>query len=323
MKRYLYLSVLACLFVAPFCSAQNLVPNPSFENYSLCPNYWAQIDRVDNWETYKGSPDYFNSCTTSNFFSTPQNQMGFQLPSSGNAYIGNIFFSRGNLNADEMIGVQLNQPLTIGTKYFISFKVVLKYNNPHGICCANNKIGARFSTQSFSQSTPPSSNNFAHVWTDSVISDTLNWTNIFGTFTADSSYNYLIIGNFFTPSNINIIDFTPTINDYSYYFLDDVCVSTDSNYCYNYTHTEKIDNNKKHSSYTIYPNPTSSFIYIKKNTLKPYNLTIHNEVGQKVYQKQNISENKHRVNVSRFPCSIFFIRISCENKKYYYKILKL
>ena len=41
--------------------AQNLVPNPSFEDYTSCPTSVAQITLATPWVTpTTGSPDYFN-----------------------------------------------------------------------------------------------------------------------------------------------------------------------------------------------------------------------------------------------------------------------
>ena len=70
---------------------------------------------------------------------------------------------------------------------------------------ASNKLGAKFSTVSYSYSNPIQINNFAHVYSDSVIKDTTSWTLIKGEFTADSAYQYISIGNFFDDINTDTI----------------------------------------------------------------------------------------------------------------------
>ncbi|MCB9360678.1 MAG: T9SS type A sorting domain-containing protein [Flavobacteriales bacterium] len=297
----------------------NLVPNPSFEDYSLCPDSWAQIDRINNWEAYKGSPDYFNSCEPTNSFSTPQNLMGNQSPASGDSYAALIFYSRDGINADEIMGVQLSQSLSIGTKYYISFRIVLKYNNPFGVCCANNKIGAKFSTQSYTTSNPPVIDNNAHVWTDSVISDTLNWNLIFGSFTADSTYNYLMIGNFFTNPNIIINDIIPA-NDFGYYYVDDVCVSTDSSYTANYIYTG-VEEEYLKDKFNIYPNPVNGYFYINQSSTEPYDLIIHNTLGQKLYEEKNINSNSKLINSTQYTKGLLIINIKSKNTSITYKLL--
>lgn len=44
-------------------NAQNIVPNPSFEEYEGCPNSVADFS-VSNWFIPLYSPDYYNSCST-------------------------------------------------------------------------------------------------------------------------------------------------------------------------------------------------------------------------------------------------------------------
>src|ERR1700748_3236342 len=87
--------------------AQNLVPNPSFEQYNNCP-YWilgpngypyniAYSPAYDSFPTvlYWVSPlsisgaGYFNICDTIvGGHGVPSNSEGYQLAHTGNAYIG-------------------------------------------------------------------------------------------------------------------------------------------------------------------------------------------------------------------------------------------
>ena len=49
-------------------SAQNLAPNPSFEDTVMCPNLGGQVDRAKFWYTVQNTPDYFHSCFIKNLF---------------------------------------------------------------------------------------------------------------------------------------------------------------------------------------------------------------------------------------------------------------
>lgn len=307
------------LFATAF--TQNLVPNPSFEQFTTCPDNWAQIDRVDNWEGYKGSPDYFNSCGAVDSFSTPQNFMGNQVPYSGNSYAGLILYEKGGEALNEMIGAQLIQPLIIGVKYYVSLRVVLKYNNAFGICCGQDKIGVRFSNQSYSISNPPSTNNSAHIVSNTIISDTLNWIQIFGSFSADSSYSHITVGNFYNNINVSINDIVPA-NFSSYYFVDDICVSTDSSFCANYLYTG-IDDVPIDNNISIYPNPATDHFTISSNIInEPYSLIIYNTIGQELYKEENVTTNNKKVNINNFNSNLLFIKIKTQNNSFTYKLLK-
>ncbi|MCE9539031.1 MAG: hypothetical protein K8R85_07425 [Bacteroidetes bacterium] len=89
MKKLLLFSLL--IFSFTFLNAQNLVPNPSFEQYSSCPNTECGISLAAGWYSAGYTPDYYNSCGSPSGpfeFGVPQNAVGYQHPASGNAYVG-------------------------------------------------------------------------------------------------------------------------------------------------------------------------------------------------------------------------------------------
>ena len=150
MKKLLLISHISFL-ASPFCFSQNLVPNPSFEQYTSCPDNYCQIHRASGWEAWGYSPDYFNSCGIYPWspVSVPYNDIGFQFASTGNAYAG--FFAYDSLNSSscglcrEYIGMQLVSPLVIGQKYYVNFKVSLADIANFAV----DKIGILFSTTSY------------------------------------------------------------------------------------------------------------------------------------------------------------------------------
>jgi hypothetical protein len=119
MKYYIKIFVFAIyLFVASHTSAQkNLVPNWSFEEYNVCPDYTTcscqlpttTITSVNNWFcffTSNTSPDYFNQCGIPIFF-VPNNGFGFQLPKTGSSYMGSYLWARGLPFNNENIEIKL------------------------------------------------------------------------------------------------------------------------------------------------------------------------------------------------------------------------
>jgi len=216
------------------CNA-NLVPNPSFEDYSQCPTTDGQLGLATGWIKFKSNPDYQNACDISNIVGVPRNMWGYQPAASGQAYAGMISFSfSGNQTTSfrEYIGIQLISPLIPGTKYYVSLKVSPTIANSPVIGSnkyVNNKMGVLFTVSSSANLPIP---NFAHVYTDSIVSDTSAWSSITSSFVADTNYKYVVVGNFFDDNLTSYTALNPSgMWDMSYYYIDDVCVSTDSSEC--------------------------------------------------------------------------------------------
>jgi hypothetical protein len=234
------LLLILCLFLAAFNanSQVNLVPNPSFEEYTNCPNNGYKTVYLSDWDLDFNTSDFFHECSTINY-SIPNNVYGNQCASTGNSYTGLIPYIIF-LQADrrEYIGGKLTDSLIIGTKYYVTFKVSLATNS----ICAVNNLGIKFiatdrvDSNSFTPHMiipPPYINNFSQVYYPTIITDSIYWTTVRGSFVADSSYINFLIGNFYTTTNTDSIVQPGWPTCQSYYYLDDVCISTDSIYCEN------------------------------------------------------------------------------------------
>jgi hypothetical protein len=293
--------------------AQNLVPNPSFEDTIACPIGINQVEDAVGWINFRSSPDYYNSCATPfSHVSVPSNSTGYQCPANGNAYCGFIPYTTGFNNYREFLGIELLNPLVTGQKYYVSFKVSLS----NQCICGCNKLGALFSTVKFPLDTFGNNplNNFSHVYTNGVITDTVNWTTIFGSFVTDSAYKYIMIGNFFDDANTDTIRFYPVTGCSVYYFIDDVCVSTDSltceipngpNVCD--TGVYIFETNLSKESIAIYPNPSNDYVHIMMSDEADqiYSCTIFNAYGNRIRQLKNPST----VDVSDLPDGIYLFQI--------------
>ena len=136
------------VYIPQIIFAQNLVPNPSFEDYTVCPNSYFMLPT--DWYSCSATPDYFNACDSTNSFGIPINCFGYQQAADGRAYCG--FYAFGFTEPPpncykEYLGCQLINSLQIGQKYFISFKVI--FSGGFGVGIATNNIGLLFSTISF------------------------------------------------------------------------------------------------------------------------------------------------------------------------------
>ena len=238
------ISVLVIFFSAVFteqgnCMAQkNLVPNWSFEEYSLCPNFSTcncqlpstSFASVNNWIcffTSVATPDYFNSCGILNL-SAPNNFAGTQIPKTGSAYMGGFLWSRGYFHL-ENIEIKLIDSLKKNVNYCVTYYV---------------SRGERFSDYAISNFGAYLSNakiqpgGYPLTWITpqiknpktNYITDRVKWSVISGTFTATNYEKYLSLGNF---DELNVIDtlYFPQLPidpvrryDNLYYYFDDISV---------------------------------------------------------------------------------------------------
>lgn len=220
MKRFFTLIVLsgfACL------SAQNIVPNPGFETYSSCPTSSSQLPNAVPWLNAANSPEYMHTCSGSQYNTLPTNFWGYEPAATGNGCMGGLcygsFASNYLVNLREICYAQLLTPMVIGQTYFVSFKVNLADRSSHAV----NNLGIRFAN---SYTPAVGLNNFAHVYTTTVITQTNGWTTISGSFVADSTYTGLYIGNLFDDANTTVQTMGALqIGWNAYYFFDDICVS--------------------------------------------------------------------------------------------------
>ena len=206
--------------------AQNLVPNPSFETYTMCPNNTGQITNAYPWEATISSPDYFNACATSSNVSVPANFFGgnYQQPKTGNAYAGIITFVSSSPNIRENVGTYLSTPLTNGTYYLTKFYLVNMQCYP----LASNNVALNFSANgTYTVAFGSIVNLPMHIYKfgNPVIKDSLNWTEIMGIYKSNGTEQYITIGNFKDDSNTKIDTTNYGAFGYAtYYLVDEVSI---------------------------------------------------------------------------------------------------
>jgi hypothetical protein len=234
------------LYVAPFFSfPQNLVPNPSFEENTACPVTigFQGYSKPLHWEKWNESPEYFHACAGSlggvdTLIKVPLNGMGFQYALDGDAYVGLVAFGTGGggVNSREYVGCQLLEPLMVGTSYDLSFFTNVAFGGTYWSptrACSN--MGLLFTMQPniWTGLNGPlfAMRNYAHLHRAAIISDTANWTLVSGSFVADSAYQYMVIGNFFSNALTDTMHLAPNNEFGAYYFVDGVCVRPSGQPC--------------------------------------------------------------------------------------------
>ncbi len=231
MKKY------ACALIllqgSLLSSAQNLVPNGSFEEYTECPDFWNQVDRAVGWYSAGLSPDYFNACSTTGYVGVPQSVVGFQAAWDGSAYAGGYSWCAFPPNRREFLSVELVEPLVPGEQVELSMRIAAATGgSQENMRWSIGGVGMRFSVEPYVYDQVSPLPNNAALFMESAPADTSIWYWVHGEFMPDSAYRYLTIGNMFDDAHVQpIIVNEAAAFDCSYFFVDDVCVSTEASAC--------------------------------------------------------------------------------------------
>ncbi len=219
-------------------SAQNLVPNESFEKFLVCPKRIDHVRQlyISNWQqATAGSIDYFHACSIT--CGTPHNAAGTQNPKTGEAYIG-MYCYKGNYR--EYAQAKLRSPLKAGVTYYIGFSVCLAEISGLaidriGATITKSKINSRVEnvleclkiekvdgqTKKIKTTCKQQASNSL----GNILSDTKGWVTISGTFVAKGGEEYITIGNFYNTEETSIEKVNPEKDESAYYFIDDVIVN--------------------------------------------------------------------------------------------------
>jgi hypothetical protein len=312
-------NLLLVLFINCSLSAQNLVPNPSFEDTFFCPQFYSEIGNAcEHWLVFKESPDYMHTCNPI----LSNDLTNGKLPHTGEAFAGFLTYGITTPNIlREQIGIQLASPLVIGEKYFVSFFVSLAYVSSIANIATNN-VGALFTTYPYYDPMLEIPNiNFSHINETSIISDTI-WVKISGAFIADSSYTHMVIGNFYDDIFTDTLNLPYTVaQQRAYYCVDDVCVTTDS--LYNEMWTGVVTTVKKSidniNHVICYPNPANDVFNIKSDDVIR-SIELYNCLGNRVLFIDHINSHLRTITVNQYTSGYYFLKVNTLNKNQFIKI---
>ena len=255
------------------CEAQNLVPNPSFEEYSACPvtTGFQGFSKPLYWEKWSESPEYFHACAGSlggvdTLIRVPLNGFGFQYALHGDAYVGAYAYGSGGegLSFREYVGCELLEPLEVGESYDLSFFANVAFGGTYWApTWACNNMGMLFTNQTnpWNPGIGPhfALRNYAHLQSTAIISDTADWTLVSGSFVADSAYRYLVIGNHFSNALTDTLHVIPGTSLGAYYFVDGVCVTRAGQPCDFIVGTGEVEL----TALRAWPNPAADHVNVR------------------------------------------------------------
>ena len=236
---------LACWAVnGIYCStsyAQNLVPNPSFEeSIKIACRAITGRDNIGNYVAYWNAP---TNGTTDIFHTDSTNKNGCGVntinrnirPHTGGFCAGLYTSAASSLNFNnlndvpsyrEYLQVRLKKPLVVGKIYYAEMYVTPREQSS----LQSNNIGFHFSVDSTRINEPE--NNYGQllpyipqIFESAILTDFNKWYKVSGCFVATAAFEYLIIGNFFDDLHTS---FKPTIYKTGiepYFYIDDVKVT--------------------------------------------------------------------------------------------------
>jgi hypothetical protein len=313
--------VLSCLgFVATLrCEAQNLVPNPSFEEFDTCrvvnDVYYPEIGPL-GWFSAAGTPDHFMSCLPyGSFNGVPLNAWSFQYPQDGECYAGVVTY-REFPEVREYMMIQLTEPLVVGQQYFASFYASAAwggYTPTPQLWLATSGIGMVFTTQQrqWELNNPyPAPLNYAHVYSEAIVSDTVGWTLVSGTFVADSAYQYLMLGNPFNNASTDTLHF---VNETSIprgmALIDNVQVYSDP--------TGIVERSVEGA--ILHPNPASLWITLA-GIASGTRIRIHDTLGRGIWNGSSTGED-FRLEVDRWARGTYVLHLEDAGKRKAFKFV--
>ncbi|MCZ4410637.1 T9SS type A sorting domain-containing protein [Cryomorphaceae bacterium 1068] len=299
--------------------AQNLVPNGGFEEGINCPTQAANVTlECADWyasiaapEQELPTPEWYHTCSEIDLLSPPELAFGNESPFSGEGIIG-LYTYYIQDNYREIVGVELIEPLEIGMSYLVELSV--SGMELEGTNVSSNNIGFNFSTHEFYDILGFPINS-SHYTSESII-PIEGWTTISEVFVADSSYNYLHIGNFYDDEN-TLADLSELPFGRAYYAIDEVSV----------TPVLSVANQKKgRDSFKVFPNPASSVLNIEKsdNSKSISEIAILNLNGMLIKQF-NINQRKleYQIDISSLNQGLYILKIITPKNSYNERFVKV
>jgi hypothetical protein len=308
-----YFIFLFSLLNRQFGHAQNLVPNPSFEEtdscvytyHSICaaqPWFQPRIDQGDVCAS--SSSELFNSCCAACPVRIPDSNFGYQFARTGQNHAG-IGVYVDTFNIREYIEVTLDSPLIAGQGYCLTFYVSLgdihnsatssiqAYLSPDSLLRGNMKAIDDVSPQVVNHPT-----NF--------LSDKDLWMQISGSFFAQGGERYLTIGNFNPPATTPLqVVAGGEVNGIIYYFIDDISLTACTN--------ASLSENNFDTFAELIQKPGELQVTLNRQLKQPV-LRIYDTFGRVIKMLPLQNGGTSNIDVSEFSSGIYFLQL-CDNKE--------
>jgi outer membrane protein OmpA-like peptidoglycan-associated protein len=220
----------------------NLVNNAGFEDLATPVVTWDQLSKANGWSNpNNATSDIFSKDARMNSVGIPDAEVGTgNAAFEGEHFAGFVAYKdelrpnlkrmasakedhwrKSNQQYAEYLQTALNAPLTAGQKYDVTFRVKLANGSDRAV----SGIGAYLSPLQLNY---PNSNYLQEkpqVSTAKIVDDKQNWTEVKGTFTAEGTEKFLIIGAFPNGGYETSQAIEGADNQRAYYYLDGISVN--------------------------------------------------------------------------------------------------
>lgn len=306
--------------------AQNLVPNPSFEEVpSPFCGIMSQGDfsqTLADWiNPTQASPSVYSTSIEPacyNFqpiseYDGPIGIKGSQMPRTGETMAGIWVYTIPDFNQRQYIQVEFESPLEVGIEYEVEFYVSLADSMEF----YTDKLGAYLSVNAPSSMNDGPLNFTPQVEASSFIDEASEWVLVSGTIVAQEAYEYITIGNFYNDASTETLSnplHSGAISTYgAYYFIDDVNVSATSSNGIN----EPIE-----KTISIYPTLVTNVLIIEGvGANEPTQIDIFNSTGGLVFSSSAQSP-RVELNVAAFPEGVYHVVLSSATGRITQKVVK-
>lgn len=206
------------------CTAQQLVPNPGFEELLVCPDFQSQLDRTTHWisPSVQGTPDYYHACASNALYAVPQSTVGVQEPVDGEAYVGFFLY----IGQPVMAGWReyIQAPLTEALNADRCYRFRLHANLTEYSLRSTWSLGVRFSSGPVALPDPFIPGPPAHITLPpGTFLDHATWTVLEGDYIAEGGEDHLMIGNFNSDADTPIQNVSSTLGNagpFAYVLVD-------------------------------------------------------------------------------------------------------
>jgi len=210
--------------------AQNLVLNGDFEDFSRCPKGLNHQEKPKTLlfvtNPNQGSFDFIHVCDDGKY---PRYQWGIQDPQSGEGFVGISTYQYKSYSSDlrEYIQLELKDSLVKGSIYRFDMFLSLA-DNWH---VAINKLGVYFSNEMVQLETVGALPVKPDIVSPEFFSNKSGWDLFSGDYMAKGGEKFVVVGNFFKDKNVQtkVIDSGNIIDNYVYYFIDNVSLKLNTN----------------------------------------------------------------------------------------------
>jgi hypothetical protein len=229
-----YLKILSIALLPGFGSSQNLILNPSLEDFEQCPTRLGSFNTdVKEWSSpTQGSTDYFNGCSTS--MGTPENFNGSQPADFGQGYAGLYMYAPDDYR--EYVQATLRQTLVKGETYELSFYISLAESSDFAVrefevLFAEKQVSIPIKKVLSKMHLYKDKGNSYHFETISYpdfYRDTQDWIRVSTRFKANGTENFLVIGNFKDNNRTRKFNTSRDSKKGAYYYLDMIALQADT-----------------------------------------------------------------------------------------------